>query len=119
LTTNALIKNCTLVASFVFPELLPQTITNFTPPSVLSPAVGGSFTLSAMIGASDNLVTFSTSAPNVCTVVGNVVTVVGYGTCTLQAQQAGNAQYRAANAKTSVILRAPDQPQARPCPNCA
>jgi hypothetical protein len=52
----------------------------------------------------------------VCTVVGNVVNVAGYGTCTLQALQAGNAQYRAASAEVSVTLRAPDQPQATPVP---
>jgi Domain of unknown function DUF11/Divergent InlB B-repeat domain len=115
-TTNASTSNCTVVADFAFAELIPQTITNFAPPSVLSPAIGGSFTLSATGGASGNPVTFSSSSPTVCTVVGNVVNVVGYGTCTLQALQAGNAQYRAASAEVSVTLRAPDQPQATPVP---
>lgn len=38
-------------------------------------------------------VNFGSSTPGVCTVSGSTVTLVGYGTCTLTADQAGNANY--------------------------
>jgi len=55
-----------------------------------------SFTLTATGGASGNPVTFASSNPAVATVSGNVVTIVGVGTVTITASQAGNAIYHAA-----------------------
>ena len=55
----------------------------------------GAFTVAATGGASGNPVTFSTSSP-ACSVAGTTVTLVAAGTCALQADQAGNANYTAA-----------------------
>lgn len=55
-----------------------------------------SFTLTATGGASGNPVTFISSNPAVATVSGDVVTIVGVGTVTITASQAGNAIYHAA-----------------------
>ncbi|MGC1370963.1 MAG: choice-of-anchor D domain-containing protein [Candidatus Sulfotelmatobacter sp.] len=53
------------------------------------------FRLSA--SASSSLaVTFSSTAPSVCTVSGAMVTLIAVGTCTIQATQAGNSTYAAA-----------------------
>jgi hypothetical protein len=41
-------------------------------------------------------VTFISTTTTVCTVSGNTVTIVAVGTCTIQAQQAGNGSYNAA-----------------------
>jgi hypothetical protein len=55
------------------------------------------FTVSATGGASGNAVTFAaTGSASVCTVSGTTVTVIGAGTCTVTASQAGNANYAAA-----------------------
>jgi hypothetical protein len=64
-----------------------------TPPS---PAfVNGGYTVSAT-ASSGLVVTFSAGAPAVCTVSGSTVTFVGAGTCIVNADQAGNANYNAA-----------------------
>ena len=55
----------------------------------------GTITLSAT--ASSSLpVSFASNTPSVCTVSGNIVTLVITGTCTIEASQAGNASYAAA-----------------------
>ncbi|ODS63549.1 MAG: hypothetical protein ABS37_11800 [Acidovorax sp. SCN 65-108] len=60
-----------------------------------SPAVAGStYTVAATGGASGNPVVFSTVGP--CTVAGQVVSFNGAGTCTIHADQAGDAVYPAA-----------------------
>ena len=41
-------------------------------------------------------VTFSSTTPSVCTVSGSTVTIAATGTCTIAADQAGNANYNAA-----------------------
>ena len=54
----------------------------------------GSPPLSVTATASSGLpVTFSMVTPSVCTVSGNIVTLVAMGTCTIRASQAGNAVY--------------------------
>lgn len=53
------------------------------------------FTVSAT-ATSGLPVTFSSPTPSVCTVSGNTVTLVGAGTCTIAADQAGDASYNAA-----------------------
>jgi hypothetical protein len=42
-------------------------------------------------------VSFNSRTPHVCTVSGTTVTFVTTGTCTIQATQAGNADYAAAS----------------------
>ncbi len=88
-TTGAVTAACTVSAQF----LINQTITGFTanPPNPVY-APGGSFTVSAT--ASSGLpVSFASNTPTVCTVSGSTVTMVSAGTCTLTADQAGNASY--------------------------
>jgi M6 family metalloprotease-like protein len=53
------------------------------------------FTVSAT-ASSGLAVSFASAAPSVCTVSGASVTVIGAGTCSLAASQAGNANYLAA-----------------------
>lgn len=55
----------------------------------------GNFSLSAT-ASSGLTVTFTSSNPNVATVSGNTVTIVGPGTSTITASQPGNASYSAA-----------------------
>ena len=77
-----------------------QTITFTSSPP--SPAVyGGSYTPAATGGASGNPVTFSidsSSGAGVCSLnsSGTTVTFTGVGTCVIDANQAGNADYNAA-----------------------
>ncbi|MGO4255452.1 beta strand repeat-containing protein [Marmoricola sp. RAF53] len=54
-----------------------------------------SFTVSAT-ASSGLTVAFSTTTTAVCTVTGTSVAIVGAGTCTIDADQAGNANYNAA-----------------------
>jgi hypothetical protein len=73
-----------------------QTITfTSTPPS--NPSVGGAYTVGAT-ASSGLAVTFSAdpSSSGVCTVSASSVSFVGRGTCTIDADQAGNATYNAA-----------------------
>ena len=61
------------------------------------------FTISAT--ASSGLpVTFTSTTTTVCTVSGNIVTIVAAGTCSITASQAGNASYAAATATESFIV---------------
>ncbi len=70
----------------------PQTITF---PPIGAQAVGGTLTLSAT--ASSGLpVSYASSTTSVCTVSGSTASLVGSGTCTITASQAGNAGYAAA-----------------------
>lgn len=57
---------------------------------------GGTFVLSAIGGASGLPVMFASNTASVCTVAGNVVTMLAAGTCSLTADQAGNASFAAA-----------------------
>jgi len=83
---------------FAVPTLLSQAITDF----VANPAApiysDGSFTVSATGGASGNPVTFSVDAgsASVCSAGGtngSTITILATGTCTVLADQAGNATY--------------------------
>ena len=65
-------------------------------PSVTTYAYSPSSTFSLSATSTFNLaVSFSTATPSVCTVSGSTVTIVSAGTCTIQASQAGNANYAA------------------------
>lgn len=54
------------------------------------------FALSATGGGSGNAITYASSNTSVATISGNTVTIVGAGTTTITASQAGNADYTAA-----------------------
>ena len=69
-----------------------QTIA-FDPPN--DRTLGAPFTVSAS-ATSGLAVTFASLTTPVCTVSGSTVTLVAVGTCTIQAKQAGNANYTAA-----------------------
>src|SRR5579864_3252388 len=70
---------------------------NITSSAPAGAVIGGSYTIAA--AASSGLaVTFTAdgSSAGVCTVSGSTVSFVGAGTCTVDANQAGNANYQAA-----------------------
>ena len=77
-----------------------QTITFGAAPTL---SVGGTGTVTATGGASGNPVTFSSLTTGVCTISGSTVTGVAAGTCTIAANQAGNANYAAAAQVTQNI----------------
>ncbi len=67
------------------------------------PAVGGIYDITVTSGASGNPVTFATTG--VCTVSGARVMFTGAGTCSITANQAGNANYApAAPVKQTVVI---------------
>lgn len=79
-----------------------QTINSmaFTPPTL---AVGGSTTAIAIGGLSGNPVTFSSLTPTVCSAGGtngSTISALTVGTCTIAANQAGNAGFSAATQTT-------------------
>ncbi len=78
-----------------------QTITFGIAPTL---AVGGTGMVSATGGLSGNAVTFTSNTPTICTVSGNVVTGLAVGTCTVAANQPGNANYNAAPVVTQNII---------------
>jgi uncharacterized repeat protein (TIGR01451 family) len=86
---------------------------SFTAPA--TGTVGGSATLSATGGGSGNPVTFSvdaTSGSGVCSVSGSTVSYLAAGSCVIDANQAGNANYTAAPTVTKTItINAANQPQ--------
>ncbi|CAK0754286.1 conserved exported hypothetical protein [Gammaproteobacteria bacterium] len=88
--TVALSTARTVTASFK----ANQTISALTfAPATLT--VGGTTTASAT-ATSSLAVTFSSTTPSICTVNGRTVTAVSAGTCTIAANQTGNANYNAA-----------------------
>jgi len=79
--------------SVTAPSNLPQTISFGASPALV---VGGTGKVSAIGGASGNPVKFTSQTTGVCTINGSTVTGVTVGTCTIAANQAGNANYNAA-----------------------
>ena len=63
--------------------------------------LGGTGTLAAVGGASGNPVVFSSQTTNVCTLSGSTLTGKSVGTCSISANQAGNANYNAAQQVTT------------------
>ncbi|OJJ22075.1 hypothetical protein BKI52_08530 [marine bacterium AO1-C] len=61
------------------------------------------FDLAATGGASGNSVTFTSADANVATISGNTVTIVGAGSTTITASQAGNGNYNAATNVTQTL----------------
>jgi len=84
-----------------------QTITfTSTPPSEAT--VGATYNVTATGGSSGEAVTFSTTS--VCTVSGSTVSFVGVGTCVIDANQAGNADYLSApQVRQTVVVGKADQ----------
>jgi hypothetical protein len=66
-------------------------------------AVGGTGLVTATSGASGNVVTFASTTPLICAVVGSTVTAIGTGNCIIAANQAGNANYAVAAQATQTI----------------
>jgi alpha-tubulin suppressor-like RCC1 family protein len=76
----------------------PQAIT-FISPAPSNATVGGpTYKVAATGGGSGNPVTFTidSASKSVCTISGSIVSFVGAGTCTIDANQAGNASYEPA-----------------------
>lgn len=78
-----------------------QTIIFVTAPEL---DVGTTNTVNASGGASGNPVTFSSNTLSVCTLSGSTVAGVTAGTCTLAANQLGNANYFAAPQVTQSFI---------------
>jgi len=92
--------------------LIPQTIA-FTS-TAKNPVIGGTYDVSATGGASGNPVTFSidTSTSSICTIAGSTVTFDAVGTCLVDANQLGDANYLAApQAQQPVAVTAIPQAQ--------
>jgi hypothetical protein len=89
---------------FLAPVLQAQTIT-FTP---LNPLQTGATQPLSATASSGLVVTFSSQTAAVCSVSGTVVTAIMAGTCTIAADQAGNAGFSAAPTATqSFTVTAP------------
>ncbi len=78
-----------------FAVMTGQTINFIALPTPYTGNLQATVTLNAT--ASSSLpVTFTSATPSICTVSGNAATVVAVGTCTIDANQTGNAIYTAA-----------------------
>jgi hypothetical protein len=85
-------------------QTVPQTI-SFTPPA---DATFGDPPLALQATASSGLpVSFTSATPQVCTTSGSMLTLAGAGTCTVTAEQAGDATYAAATPVTNTLAVAP------------
>jgi len=80
-------------ASVTWTVLATQTITVAPPPSSVSAGTPVALTGSSSAGLP---VIYTSATPTVCTVSGNTVTTLAAGTCTINANQAGNGTYAAA-----------------------
>ena len=81
-----------------------QAITGFIPSTPITYSNGGTFSLTATGGASGNSVNFASTTSTVCSVTGNVATILSVGTCTVTADQAGNVNYNPAIPVTANIV---------------
>jgi hypothetical protein len=67
-------------------------------------ALGGTFDIDPVAAASSGLpVTYSSKTPSTCTVAGITVTMVAAGTCTIAANQGGNASFTVATEVTRSV----------------
>jgi YVTN family beta-propeller protein len=82
---------------------LEQTITFTSMPPALTFPGGPTYSVSATGGGSGNPVTFSSATTLACLVSGATVSFVGGGTCTIDADQAGNASYPPAQTATQTF----------------
>jgi hypothetical protein len=80
-----------------------QTIT-FGAQAAQTYAPAGTFALSPVATTTSGLaITYTSTTPAVCSIVGTTVTIVTAGTCTIAANQAGNTNYNAAAQVTQNI----------------
>ena len=83
----------------------PQVITFPAQTSPVTVPLGGVFPIGPAATADSGLpVTYTSLTPDVCTVVGSSVRVLGSGTCTIEANQAGNARYDPADPVTQSVV---------------
>ncbi|WP_395681486.1 DUF11 domain-containing protein [Dokdonella sp.] len=87
----------------------PQAISQFA----ASPAApvfvpGGTFTVSAIGGASGQPLVFGSLTPVTCSVAGTTVTMLASGLCTVSANQAGDSNYQPAPQATLDVTLGPD-----------
>ena len=79
-----------------------QSIT-FTSSAPVPALVGTSYSISVAGGGSGNTVTFTSLTSGVCSVAGSTASFVGVGSCTIAADQSGNASYTAAPQATQTF----------------
>jgi hypothetical protein len=101
-------------ANYTVASKTPGTLTINPAPQALkftskpvAPAYGGSYQVTVTGGASGNPVTFSTGAtsgPGVCAVSGGTVSFTAAGTCIIDAQEAGGADYQTATAQQFIVV---------------
>ncbi len=87
-----------VVVSFTVAVALPSQTINFTSPG--NQVLGTTPPPLSATASSGLPVTITSKTPGVCTVSGTTLTLVGGGTCTLAADQAGNANYAPAVEQT-------------------
>jgi hypothetical protein len=93
--------SASITATLIVNPAVP-TLTNF---SVSAKVVGDApFTLTQPTSTSPGAFTYTSSNLLVATVAGNVVTIVGTGTCTISAIQASTPSYTAATATASLVV---------------
>jgi|GEM_PF-1252961 len=101
---NANFNAATQVTQSITINTGSQTISFGANPGPVNFSIGGTFNAAATGGASGNTVTFSIPVTTtVCSVAGNIVTTLSAGTCTVAANQAGNASFNAAPQVTQSI----------------
>lgn len=90
--------NSAASASTSVTPIAPQTITfGAQPAQTYRPAPSNTFALNPLATATSNLpVTYSNNTPAVCTITGITVTIQTAGTCTINADQAGDSAFSAA-----------------------
>lgn len=93
-----------LIRQVIDVEKRAQTVT-FTSTAPGSPAIGSTYTPTATGGGSGNavVITVSPGSAGACSVAAGVVAFTGAGTCTVQADQPGDATYADAPTATQVI----------------
>ncbi len=85
----------------------------FTSSPPAAATVGGPTYAVAAAASSDLDVSFSSGTPSVCSVSGSTVSFIGAGTCTIDANQAGSAEYAAApEAQQTFVVSRRAQPSA-------
>ena len=97
-TTPTALVSAAVPLSLVIAQGAQTVAFTSTPPA--SPAPGTTYTVTATGGASGNPVVFSIdpgSTAGACSISGAVVSFTGAGTCLINANQAGNANYAAAS----------------------
>ena len=109
--TNALGTGTSNTRTFTVPTFQTQTITFSQPAS--AHVADGTVTLAAT-ATSGLPVTYTSSTPAVCTVSGNTVTLLDVGTCSIDADQAGDSTFQLAPTVTQsfTVLPVPPAPGA-------